>query len=117
MDENIHLNFSIHFQPPQQPQQPTPMMINILPMPSSAEPQMPMMPIAMAPSGMSMGMAPMGVLMVPVMHPAPPVIMMPSSRSSSRSSGVPADMAPSGMYLVGLQNNFRLLISVHVDKT
>ena len=107
MDEEIHLNFRIHFQPPQQPQQPMPITINFLPMPSPAEPQMPMMPIAMAPSGMSMGMGPTGISMLPVMHPAPPVIMMPSSRSSSRSSGVPADMAPSVMYLIDLQKQFQ----------
>ena len=38
-------------QPPQQPQQPTPLAINYLPSQTLAEPQMPMTPIAMAPSG------------------------------------------------------------------
>ena len=109
------------FQPPQ-PQQPTPMTINFLP---PAEPQMPMMPIPMAPSGASMGMAPSGMPMAPtggpipsVMHQTPPVVMMPRSRSSSRGSrvpmahtgapmgmaptGVPMGMAPMGMAPMGM---------------
>ena len=108
----------------QPPQQPAPTTITILPSPSqppvvqsspipmgpSFHPpmseagmtQMPMTPIGMVPSGASMGMAPSGVPMVPmggmmpsVMQPTPQVIMQPSSRSSSRSSG--RRMAPSGM--------------------
>ena len=35
--------------------------------------------------------------MLPVIYLTPPVMMMLSSRSSSRSSGVPVDMVPSGM--------------------
>ena len=112
----------------QPPQQPAPTTITILPSPSQPpiiqpspmpmgpsfhppmsdagmahEPQMPMTPITMVPSGAPMSMAPSGVPMVPggpmpsIMHQTPPthVIIPPSSRSSSRSSGMP--MAPSGI--------------------
>ena len=89
--------FQPEFQPQphhQRPQQPTPLAINFLPSQAPAEPQIPMTPIALA--GSSIGMAPTGGPMPSVMHQTPPVMRMPWSRSSSRSSGMCMCMTPSG---------------------